>query len=472
MGPFAALPISIHAPREGSDAFHLRGQHRVLDISIHAPREGSDQDNGKEVLLIRQNFYPRSPRGERPPRRLLPSPAISNFYPRSPRGERPEKSAADAEQSAKFLSTLPARGATIDEFVCEQPFHISIHAPREGSDGGCGQVRNSGHLFLSTLPARGATGGNGIQWVTFVFLSTLPARGATPVRRRHVSQHRISIHAPREGSDDHWDAMAFAMPDFYPRSPRGERRRGGHGEHPLHDISIHAPREGSDVLCAGPLRTASNFYPRSPRGERPHALTDKELEVLISIHAPREGSDLDIYGRAYNNSISIHAPREGSDLCRLPMSKRSSNFYPRSPRGERPDYIKQDNGGTHKISIHAPREGSDDYGKPTYGPAEFLSTLPARGATKIPPLTLRGASYFYPRSPRGERRGTGCTSSAPCSFLSTLPARGATQDSDISDYTEDISIHAPREGSDAFQFSQGQSPPRISIHAPREGSDR
>ena len=35
----------------------------------------------------------------------------------------------------------------------------------------------------------------------------------------------------------------------------------------------------------------------------------------------------------------------------------------------------------------------------------------------------------------------------------------------------DISIHAPREGSDAYQNSYGESY-EISIHAPREGSDR
>ena len=57
--------------------------------------------------------------------------------------------------------------------------------------------------------------------------------------------------------------------------------------------------------------------------------------------------------------------------------------------------------------------------------------------------------YFYPRSPRGERLVT--------SFL----------------YGGDgeISIHAPREGSDRLQqYLRDYN--RISIHAPREGSDR
>ena len=59
------------------------------------------------------------------------------------------------------------------------------------------------------------------------------------------------------------------------------------------------------------------------------------------------------------------------------------NFYPRSPRGERP------------------------YAPTLLAAAElFLSTLPAWGATTAQSVTRTGVTYFYPRSPRGERRYT------------------------------------------------------------------
>ena len=58
---------------------------------------------------------------------------LQDFYPRSPRGERRSTQRANAS-SLPFLSTLPARGATRD---------IKVYA---------GWIR-----FLSTLPARGAT---------------------------------------------------------------------------------------------------------------------------------------------------------------------------------------------------------------------------------------------------------------------------------------------------------------------------
>ena len=101
--------ISIHAPREGSDAlglFFLLG-HEL--ISIHAPREGSDRPLWR-LSAGGKNFYPRSPRGER----LPPSTKTLSylyFYPRSPRGERPDTYA-----------------------IIQSHKEISIHAPREGSD--------------------------------------------------------------------------------------------------------------------------------------------------------------------------------------------------------------------------------------------------------------------------------------------------------------------------------------------------
>ena len=56
--------------------------------------------------------------------------------------------------------------------------------------------------FLSTLPARGATRPSLASLAQQQrFLSTLPARGATNPRSYVSRASAISIHAPREGSD-------------------------------------------------------------------------------------------------------------------------------------------------------------------------------------------------------------------------------------------------------------------------------
>ena len=132
-------------------------------------------------------------------------------------------------------------------------------------------------------------------------------------------RHRISIHAPRVGSD------------------RGALPRCRQGL----SISIHAPRVGSDAVrgVLVPLR-------------------------IISIHAPRVGSDIIFFCVSGGRLISIHAPRVGSDpLSRSRSSHRSQfqstlpvwgatsggscrrsknlDFNPRSPCGERHKNIKK-----------------------------------------------------------------------------------------------------------------------------------
>ena len=60
----------------------------TLQISIHALLAESDLQI-QDITLTSQNFYPRSPCGER--RGIRPGfPDGKNFYPRSPCGERRE----------------------------------------------------------------------------------------------------------------------------------------------------------------------------------------------------------------------------------------------------------------------------------------------------------------------------------------------------------------------------------------------
>ena len=149
-----------------------------------------------------------------------------------------------------------------------------------------------------------------------------------------------------------------------------------------------------------------DFYPRSPRGERPVTSRACAGCGAISIHAPREGSDALRFGALFcHKAISIHAPREGSDE-HLPVEiKQKFDFYPRSPRGERRVFWFQDAGFR-----------------------AFLSTLPARGATKNSTRGKQPHYYFYPRSPRGERRLICRLSAPPLDFYPRSP-RGERQNS-------------------------------------------
>ena len=145
----------------------------------------------------------------------------------------------------------------------------------------------------------------------------------------------------------------------------------------------------------------------------------------ISIHAPRMGSDGtaaddDVFGY----QISIHAPRMGSDHRINRQHRPSTRFQSTLPAWG----ATRSNGRVKAfpvISIHAPRMGSDFFSRQALAAARFQSTLPAWGAT----------SDYPERSHRNE-------------FQSTLPAWGATNLDEDSRRILQISIHAPRMGSD------------------------
>ena len=101
------------------------------------------------------------------------------------------------------------------------------------------------------------------------------------------------------------------------------------------------------------------------------------------------------------------------------------------------------------ISIHALREEGDE----TFSPA------------------LPMVSYFYPRPPRGGRRGAGFPDNAVVQFLSTPSARRATVPR-LSGFVEvTISIHALREEGDSALHTRLRCAGTISIHALREEGD-
>ena len=124
------------------------------------------------------------------------------------------------------------------------------------------------------------------------FLSTLPAWGATPPVRGALRWQQISIHAPRVGSDQGRAEPLLRLRYFYPRSPRGERRRHTRGGSNSVCISIHAPRVGSDTLSLSIAFFAFSFLSTLPAwgatGVYPRR---RQADFGISIHAPRVGSD-------------------------------------------------------------------------------------------------------------------------------------------------------------------------------------
>ena len=264
-----------------------------------------------------------------------------------------------------------------------------------------------------------------------------------------LERQRISIHAPRMGSDRLAQIRAGA--------PVG--------------ISIHAPRMGSD----GPLTdtysgvssfqstlpgwgatryedimtvSGFNFNPRSPDGER---LVDCSLP-------PR------------NSTISIHAPRMGSDASNSPCWFRCQEFQSTLPGWGATSASSRACPSVILFQSTLPGWGATDSHTVTASGSIFQSTLPGWGATEPRHNGLHGSAI----SIHAPRMGSDYSSVPAVSgtvFQSTLPGWGATLHQRAQGDKMKISIHAPRMGSDPPLGAAANVRLKISIHAPRMGSD-
>ena len=211
---------------------------------------------------------------------------------------------------------------------------------------------------------------------------------------------------------------------FYPRPPRGGRPRayapdGGHA------ISIHALREEGDTtrpeagtpekISIHALREEGDFPALDTRLPRPEFLSTPSARRATS------GSLL----RCPSRKISIHALREEGDQSDSVLSRYSTDFYPRPPRGGRPG----NDGPVQRylqISIHALREEGDGTQVQAHSFSR-ISIHALREEGDFPRRSQRPEQRnFYPRPPRGGRPKISPNRTSPRKFLSTPSARRAT----------------------------------------------
>ena len=145
----------------------------------------------------------------------------------------------------------------------------------------------------------------------------------------------ISIHALLAESDRPSAILFNGRGYFYPRSPCGERRVH-YDNYNLHCvISIHALLAESDSPASVTPAASRNFYPRSPCGERHPQVTMRTWQkVFLSTLSLRRATPTK-EEHTMKKAISIHALLAESDSNKCSKGSNDSNFYPRSPCGER-----------------------------------------------------------------------------------------------------------------------------------------
>ena len=236
----------------------------------------------------------------------------------------------------------------------------------------------------------------------FRFLSTPSARRATHAPDFVYLFAFISIHALREEGDAFLFRQSPLRCYFYPRPPRGGRqcsqsKRLGTKKF----LSTPSARRATNTSYQ---RAMADIFLSTPSARRATEWADKMgiAKQFLSTPSARRAT-LVLHGADVVQAISIHALREEGDIGQSSMSAPSVDFYPRPPRGGRPEeqgqlyqrqadfYPRPPRGGRRRaaflrqhrppISIHALREEGDARRNARGHQTVFLSTPTARRAT-------------------------------------------------------------------------------------------
>ena len=146
------------------------------------------------------DFYPRSPCGERQ-HIVGTSQVFQNFYPRSPCGERPTKSDQGASNQPISIHALLAESDNLPSSPMERNEYFYPRSP-------CGERRGYGQYYIRARE---------------ISIHALLAESDRSADCNYRNVRPISIHALLAESDIINPASQTNLPDFYPRSPCGER---------------------------------------------------------------------------------------------------------------------------------------------------------------------------------------------------------------------------------------------------------
>ena len=349
-------------------------------ISIHALRE--EGDSVYKIRIVKRGY----------------------FYPRPPRGGRLIRRASIDPDIAISIHALREEGDLDFYYPVFANLGISIHALREEGDGiVC--LEQSRTTYFYPRPPRG--GRRGTVWLPAcrcgISIHALreegDARSSRKRRQSRISIHalreegddnaptntkqgNISIHALREEGDQSRSCHRSRAENFYPRPPRGGRLHDRRHTKEHFDISIHALREEGDPVIFLKEKEISIFLStpsarRATRMDQP--ITRAEH---ISIHALREEGDGCGLATQRSRTISIHALREEGDIWRCRVGRNTENFYPRPPRGGRPEKTTPAILSTRFLSTPSARRATKGR---VSAPRDFLflSTPSARRATVL-----------------------------------------------------------------------------------------
>ena len=187
----------------GKGATVTRTQTHIIScVSIHAPWEGCD-------LSLTLNTLPKVCFNSRTLGRVRLSTSIfrtclGSFNSRTLGRVRLSVTGGITKHNSFNSRTLGRvrHGLQRHNFYIDK---VSIHAPWEGCDRLADRHYHTTKTFQFTHPGKGATLPEMLAVVDTMFQFTHPGKGATHGAELYVQERTVSIHAPWEGCDPHYD---------------------------------------------------------------------------------------------------------------------------------------------------------------------------------------------------------------------------------------------------------------------------
>ena len=169
----------------------------------------------------------------------------------------------------KFQFTHPGRGATILSLRLTKRLEFQFTHPGRGATS---QEWTIG-LLLFSFNSR-TPGGVRPSWrrLGYLHFSSFNSRTPGGVRlgllRERLILEDVSIHAPREGCDNHTECWWNGVPVFQFTHPGRGATQWCRLPHVVPPVSIHAPREGCDGDAYTTRFDEDGFNSRTPGGVR------------------------------------------------------------------------------------------------------------------------------------------------------------------------------------------------------------
>ena len=282
-------------------------------------------------------------------------------------------------------SMLSLRRATFVGLAAHRLRNISIHALLAESDADNGDAGNGcDAISIHALLAESDPFSTALRPAANISIHALLAESDERPQHNQYTHIAISIHALLAESDLPVFLSGFWAYLF------------------LSTLSLRRATHCIWILC----RQHPDFYPRSPCGERRGSSSKSTRCLRISIHALLAESDAWCMSRktpvqaAFLSTLSLRRATLPETAAVVPSRQFLSTLsLRRATFAALYDILK-----LFPISIHALLAESD---KPSlyglYDTYAFLSTLSLRRATPVSALRVTSRTHFYPRSPCGER---------------------------------------------------------------------